>query len=88
MKTTKNDITGDRLVSKTSDKYRDNYDNIFKTKKEEVRPENGKMCVPQLNGTTMACIKYEDFKKYGYDDKYMWTEKDNVRFPVINKEDE
>ena len=32
---TKNDITGDKLISKSnSDAYRDNYDNIFKKEKE------------------------------------------------------
>ena len=29
-KTASNDITGDRLVSKTSPSYRDNYSNVFK----------------------------------------------------------
>jgi hypothetical protein len=33
---TKNDITGDAIISKTSDKYRDNYDNIFGKKDPEV----------------------------------------------------
>lgn len=32
---TKNDITGDTIISKTSDKYRDNYDNIFGKKSPE-----------------------------------------------------
>ena len=32
-KTTKNDITGDTLITKeTTDKYRDNYDKIFRKK--------------------------------------------------------
>lgn len=36
----KNDITGDSLVSKTSDKYRDNYDLIWgKKKKSEPKVE-------------------------------------------------
>jgi len=86
---TTNDVTGDSLTSKASTKkYRDNYDNIFKTSKEEIRPESGKMCIPQLNGITMACIKYEDFKKHGYDEKYMWIEKDNIRFPITKEDSE
>lgn len=30
----KNDITGDAIVSKTSEKYRDNYDKIFRKEKD------------------------------------------------------
>lgn len=38
--TAKNDITGDAIRSKTnSDAYRDNYDRIFRKKKEEVVEE-------------------------------------------------
>jgi hypothetical protein len=78
MKTTKNDITGDRLVSKTSDKYRDNYDAIFKpvqiTYDLSPRISKGKMCIPEEGGKQLACISYEDFKLYGWDRKYMWTE--------------
>jgi hypothetical protein len=33
---TKNDITGDAIISKTSEKYRDNYDKIFGKKPPEV----------------------------------------------------
>ena len=45
MKASKNPITGDKIKSKqTNDKYRDNYDKIFK--KEEK--ENGKQKPPYL----------------------------------------
>ena len=37
---TKNDITGDALISRTSEAYRDNYDKIFgKKKKPEPKVE-------------------------------------------------
>jgi hypothetical protein len=78
MKTTRNDITGDKLVTKTTDKYRDNYDAIFKpvqvTYDLSPRTSVGKMCIPEENGSRVACISYEDFKRYGWDRKYMWFE--------------
>jgi|GEM_PF-5352202 len=41
--TSTNDITGDRIISKTnSDKYRNNYDKIFRKKKELDIEENKK----------------------------------------------
>jgi hypothetical protein len=78
MKTTRNDITGDKLVTKTTDKYRDNYDAIFHTAQvtltEPETPSKGKMCIPEEGGRRVACISYEDFKRYGWDSKYMWFE--------------
>lgn len=36
--TTRNNITGDKIKSKPStDKYRDNYDKIFKSKKDKSK---------------------------------------------------
>ncbi len=38
--TATNNITGDRLVSTTSDAYRDNYDSIFGKSKAKDKPKN------------------------------------------------
>ena len=38
--TATNNITGDRLVSSTSDAYRDNYDSIFGKDKVKDKPKN------------------------------------------------
>ena len=38
--TATNDVTGDRLVSTTSDAYRDNYDSIFGKDKVKDKPKN------------------------------------------------
>lgn len=76
MKTAKNDITGDKLVTKTTDKYRDNYDAIFKSVQVTLSPRTskGKLCLPEEGGNRVACITYEDFKRYGWDRDYMWFE--------------
>lgn len=37
----KNDITGDLIVSKTSKKYRDNYDKIFRKKNDGFNAPKG-----------------------------------------------
>lgn len=42
---TKNDITGDSIVTKSSDAYRSNYDKIFgkkKTEEQKDKKENDK----------------------------------------------
>lgn len=39
--TSKNDITGDSLVSKTSEAYRSNYDLIFRKRDTMTSPQQG-----------------------------------------------
>lgn len=48
---TRNDITGDSLVSKTNSKaYEDNYDKIFSKKKKEVAWDEDRIDVIGQNG--------------------------------------
>lgn len=62
--TSVNNITGDRLVSKTSDAYRDNYDSIFKKKEPEVQ---SKMKVLVRNSGICAICKEEIVSKHRHD---------------------
>lgn len=59
-----NSITGDRLVSKTSDAYRDNYDRVFGKKEPEPTPK--KQILVRNSGICAIC-KEEIVSKHRHD---------------------
>jgi len=54
--TSLNEITGDLICSKSSEKYRDNYDRIFR-KSTEVKPKCNHSFVPKLDLWCLICVK-------------------------------
>jgi len=62
---TTNDITGNLLVSKYSEAYRDNYDKIFR-KSNEVKPKCFHRYVAKMDSWCLICVKcgqQEGFEK-------------------------
>jgi hypothetical protein len=53
---TSNDITGDSIVSKNSDKFRENYDSIFR-KPTEVKPKCDHTYVSKMDSYRLVCVK-------------------------------
>jgi hypothetical protein len=50
-----NEHTGASIVSKNSDKFRDNYDGIFRKPKQE--PECDHSFVPKMDSSHLVCVK-------------------------------
>ena len=53
---TTNSITGDLMVSKSSEAYRDNYDKIFR-KANEVKPKCSHRYVSKMDSWSLICVK-------------------------------
>jgi hypothetical protein len=50
-----NDHTGASIVSKNSEKFRDNYDSIFR--KPEQEPKCDHTYVPKMDSSHLVCVK-------------------------------
>lgn len=58
----KNDITGDDLVSKSATAaYRDGWDRIFGRKKEEPTDTDHGLVLPRLNKVGLTKVRHVDF---------------------------